>query len=37
VGRSRGGDQHTLREWSDIDSAKIGTKQIVLLAVTLAQ
>jgi acetylornithine deacetylase/succinyl-diaminopimelate desuccinylase-like protein len=36
VGRSRGGDQHTLREWSDIESAKIGTKQIVLLSVSLA-
>ena len=28
VGRSRGGDQHTLQEWTDIESAKIGTKQI---------
>ena len=37
VGRSRGGDQHTLREWSDIESAKIGTKQIILLAVALAE
>jgi tripeptide aminopeptidase len=37
VGRARGGDQHTLREWSDIDSAKIGTKQIILLAVSLAE
>ena len=37
VGRSRGGDQHTLREWSDIESAKIGTKQIVLLSVSLAR
>lgn len=37
VGRSRGGDQHTLSEWSDIQSAKIGTKQIVLLAAALAE
>jgi tripeptide aminopeptidase len=37
VGRSRGGDQHTLQEWSDIESAKIGTKQIILLAAALAQ
>lgn len=37
IGRSRGGDQHTLREWSDIESAKIGTKQIVLLSVALAR
>jgi tripeptide aminopeptidase len=37
VGRSRGGDQHTLQEWTDIDSAKIGTKQIILLAAALAE
>ncbi|MFQ5702385.1 MAG: M20/M25/M40 family metallo-hydrolase [Gemmatimonadales bacterium] len=37
VGRSRGGDQHTLREWADIESARIGTKQIVLLVAALAQ
>ncbi|MBM3818416.1 MAG: M20/M25/M40 family metallo-hydrolase [Acidimicrobiia bacterium] len=37
VGRSRGGDQHTLQEWTDIDSAKIGTKQIILLATALAE
>lgn len=37
VGRSRGGDQHTLSEWSDIQSARIGTKQIILLAAALAE
>ena len=37
VGRARGGDQHTLQEWSDIESAKIGTKQIILLASALAE
>ena len=37
VGRSRGGDQHTLQEWTDIESAKIGTKQIILLAAALAE
>jgi hypothetical protein len=37
VGRSRGGDQHTLSEWSDVPSAKIGTKQIILLAAALAE
>jgi acetylornithine deacetylase/succinyl-diaminopimelate desuccinylase-like protein len=37
VGRSRGGDQHTLQEWSDIDTAKTGTKQIILLAAALAE
>jgi acetylornithine deacetylase/succinyl-diaminopimelate desuccinylase-like protein len=37
IGRSRGGDQHTLQEWSDVQSARIGTKQIILLAVALAE
>jgi acetylornithine deacetylase/succinyl-diaminopimelate desuccinylase-like protein len=37
VGRSRGGDQHTLQEWSDVQSARIGTKQIILLAIALAE
>lgn len=37
VGRARGGDQHTLQEWSDIDTAKIGTKQIILLAAALGE
>ena len=37
VGRSNGGNQHTLSEWSDIDSARIGTKQIILLAAALAE
>lgn len=36
VGRAYGGDQHTLSEWADIASAKIGTKQIVLLIAALA-
>jgi acetylornithine deacetylase/succinyl-diaminopimelate desuccinylase-like protein len=37
VGRSVGGDAHTLQEWSEIDSARIGTKQIILLSVALAE
>jgi acetylornithine deacetylase/succinyl-diaminopimelate desuccinylase-like protein len=37
VGRSRGGAQHTLQEWAHIDSAKIGTQQLILLAVSLAE
>ena len=37
VGRSRGGEQHTLSEWADIESALIGTKQIILLAAALAE
>ncbi len=37
VGRSLGGDQHTLREWADVASARIGAKQIILLAAALAE
>ncbi len=37
IGRSRGGDQHTLQEWSDVPSARVGTKQLILLAVALAE
>ena len=37
VGRARGGDQHTLQEWADAASARLGTKQIILLAVALTQ
>jgi acetylornithine deacetylase/succinyl-diaminopimelate desuccinylase-like protein len=36
VGRSRGGDQHTLQEWTDVESARIGAKQVVLLSAALA-
>jgi len=37
VGRSFGGNQHSLTEWADIASAKTGTRQLVLLAVALAE
>jgi acetylornithine deacetylase/succinyl-diaminopimelate desuccinylase-like protein len=37
IGRARGGNQHSLSEWADIESARGGTKQIVLLAVSLAE
>ncbi len=37
VGRAYGGDQHTLREWADIESARIGAKQIILLTAALAE
>lgn len=37
VGRSYGGNQHTLSEWADIESARTGTKQIVLLTAALAE
>jgi acetylornithine deacetylase/succinyl-diaminopimelate desuccinylase-like protein len=37
IGRSVGGDQHTLREWADVPSARTGTRQVILLAVALAE
>lgn len=37
VGRSIGGDQHTLSEWSEIEPARLATKQLVLLAAALAE
>lgn len=36
VGRGTGGDQHTLSEWADRDSALPATRAIVLLAASLA-
>jgi acetylornithine deacetylase/succinyl-diaminopimelate desuccinylase-like protein len=35
VGRSFGGDQHTLQEWADVRSARTGTRLLVLLAATM--
>ncbi|HKW01677.1 MAG TPA: M20/M25/M40 family metallo-hydrolase [Vicinamibacterales bacterium] len=37
IGRGKGGNQHSLSEWADIESARPGTKQIVLLALSLAE
>ena len=37
VGRSNGGDQHTLSEWSDIDSALPATKMVLLLAISMGR
>ena len=37
TGRSSGGNQHTVTEWADIETARIGTKQIVLLTAALAE
>jgi acetylornithine deacetylase/succinyl-diaminopimelate desuccinylase-like protein len=37
IGRARGGNQHSLSEWADIESARTGTKQVVLLAIALAE
>jgi acetylornithine deacetylase/succinyl-diaminopimelate desuccinylase-like protein len=36
VGRALGGDQHTLSEWADRDSALPATRMLLLLAVSLA-
>jgi tripeptide aminopeptidase len=37
VGRSEGGDQHTLSEWAHVPSALPATQAILLLAVSLAE
>ncbi len=37
VGRGRGGKQHTLSEWANVESARISTQQIVLLVASLAE
>ena len=36
VGRLHGGNQHSLTEWADINSAKTGAKELLLMAVSLA-
>jgi tripeptide aminopeptidase len=36
IGRAIGGDQHTLSEWSEVDSALPATKVALLLAVMMA-
>lgn len=36
IGRTRGGDQHTLSEWAEIDPALHATKIVLLLAVSMA-
>lgn len=37
IGRSRGGNQHSLSEWADVASAKLGTKQMLLVVTALAE
>ena len=37
IGRSRGGDQHTLQEWAEIEPARMATKQLILLVAALAE
>lgn len=37
IGRSISGGAHTLGEWSDIESTRMGTKQMLLLTIALAE
>ena len=37
IGRARGGGTHTLQEWTHVESAKVGTNQIILLAAALTE
>ena len=37
IGRSRGGNQHSLSEWADVASAKLGAKALLLVLVSLAE
>lgn len=37
IGRSRGGNQHSLSEWADEASAKIGAMQMLLVVTALGQ
>jgi hypothetical protein len=36
IGRGRGGEQHTLSEWAEADSALDATKAVLLIAVLMA-
>lgn len=36
VGRSEGGDQHTLSEWAHVPSALTGTRMVLLLTLSMA-
>ncbi len=37
IGRGRGGEQHTLSEWAETDSALVATKAVLLVAVCMAE
>lgn len=37
IGAANGGGGHTLQEWARTDSAKTGTQQVLLMAVSLAE
>ncbi len=37
IGRSKGGNQHSLSEWADVASAKTGAMQMLLVLISLAE
>jgi acetylornithine deacetylase/succinyl-diaminopimelate desuccinylase-like protein len=37
IGRGRGGDNHTLSEWAEVQSTLVATKALLLLAVSMAE
>lgn len=37
IGRGRGGEQHTLSEWAEANSALVATKAVLLVAVSMAE
>ena len=37
IGRARGGNQHSLSEWADEASAKIGAESLLLIVIALAE
>ena len=37
IGRARGGNQHSLTEWADEKSARLGAQQLMLVVIALAQ
>jgi len=37
IGRSKGGNQHSLSEWADVESEKTGAKQMLLILISLAE
>jgi tripeptide aminopeptidase len=37
IGRSRGGNQHSLSEWADVATEKLGAKQMLLVLIALAE
>jgi acetylornithine deacetylase/succinyl-diaminopimelate desuccinylase-like protein len=37
IGRARGGNQHSLSEWADEASAKVGAQSLLLIVISLAE